>query len=1234
MTTRHLSVEEEYPLSDQTSALSDKDWAGGSREPENVTELVIPKDGGSPMQKMRYPPRLPKMFDEILVNAADHAYRMYSEGKYVTLIDIKFDPADGSISVFNDGKGIPVAVHAAASKKFGHEMYVVEFIMGNVFQGSNLNRAADCIIGGTNGVGVKLVNANSTKFHVETDDLESGQRYSQTWTDRMRTCAKPKITSIPARGKRGTRITFWPDYELLNTPHPSKSEETAEMINTLIRTRAITVAVYTAFAAARFTGKPKPPVVAYNGENLSKTFSKPSSIASAMFPGAPQVSTRICAEMEYTATGQLKINCKTFNMEWEMCVVSVPGSVKKDQNAISVINGIVASDGGHIKRVWDIVCDTVCDTLRDKLNADDMKRAKKTITTRTFIVLYCQIPNPGWEGQRKDRLSFRKDKFSHYTIEKSAARAIAGMLAERVLSEVMNGATTADPAEAAEKLPVLPPETYQPALAVGKSSVRGKYCITTEGNSAKSSSGYMGLDTRLYGYLAIGGVITNARRETDVFDKEEEGQYVKTSKKFKDGKLLKYIKGVYGFRLNVKYDAKSIAKLNYDAGIIIFVDQDQDGMGFILGLILSMIEHLWPALIQAGYIKWMETPLIRCIPKKNSAVKVIEQFYDEPSYRKWVDTVGDTSKYNIRYYKGLARHSKDEWVSIAKTMHLHLYTFTYDPDRHKKWFEVYFGNDPNKRKAVLRYPPVELTAAQTSTIKRTMQIPCDLHLRTATHAFQQDNIYRKLLNYIDGQTQSSRKIVDATIRFLKPGDQPRVAQFAGVVTDNENYHHGEAAMQGSLYCRMHIYPGGVQLPFIVPEGNAGSRAAGGKDAGAARYVGLECNKRLNDIIFPSVDYPMLSFNFNEGVRCEPKYFVPIVPLAVLETIGMPATGWAIDMWARDLRHVVQDVLHRIRCDDLINYTPGIVELPPYLYRNAKVPWTGDYDGEMTYGKYTVISRTPETLSIRITELPLGVWTYKYIKNLQKRLEKNPNEIFAVTPYTADPDIVDIVVDINPATIEEMCSEDGMDEDEAIIEYLFLRRRMNANINLTAEDGSVIEYDRYIDVVNDWYPHRKAMYIKRVKRVEIVLSLQIKKLENIVRYIREADQLKLAKLSVKDMIARLTAGGYVQFARAIVKNPGFLPTEEIIPAATTPPKANFDYLIDMSDRDKSAESLAKYEAKLAALREQMAKHMAECKKGAFPGAAIWRRELEELLVVYEEGCATEWTYGERSELVYK
>ena len=169
---------------------------------EKVSELmwVLDKENNKIIQKeVTYVPGLYKIFDEILVNAADNKQR---DPKMDT-IKIDIDAEANLISVYNNGAGIPVVMHKEQN------MYVPTMIFGHLLTSSNYDDDEKKVTGGRNGYGAKLCNIFSTKFTVETVSKEYKRTFKQTWGANMSKASEPKVKD--STGTEFTKITFSPD---------------------------------------------------------------------------------------------------------------------------------------------------------------------------------------------------------------------------------------------------------------------------------------------------------------------------------------------------------------------------------------------------------------------------------------------------------------------------------------------------------------------------------------------------------------------------------------------------------------------------------------------------------------------------------------------------------------------------------------------------------------------------------------------------------------------------------------------------------------------------------------------------------------------------------------------------------------------------------------------------------------------------------------------------------------
>merc|ERR1719473_26079 len=95
------------------------------------------------------------------------------------LIDVTIDKQAGSISVMNNGKGVPIVIHKE------HNCYVPELIFGHLLTSDNYDDNEKKVTGGRNGYGAKLTNVFSTKFILETADRVSKKSFKQVFENNM-----------------------------------------------------------------------------------------------------------------------------------------------------------------------------------------------------------------------------------------------------------------------------------------------------------------------------------------------------------------------------------------------------------------------------------------------------------------------------------------------------------------------------------------------------------------------------------------------------------------------------------------------------------------------------------------------------------------------------------------------------------------------------------------------------------------------------------------------------------------------------------------------------------------------------------------------------------------------------------------------------------------------------------------------------------------------------------------
>lgn len=177
----------------------------GTVEPSKETKWILPENQTRfSYKEITYTPGFYKIFDEVLVNAADN----YQRDSRMSLLKVNIDKERGSITIHNNGKGIPVVIHKE------HKIYVPELIFGHLLTGSNYNDEERRVVGGRNGYGAKLANVFSNKFIVECGDSEHHKKFKMTWKKNMSMHDEPQIEDYS--GKDFVSVTFYPCFEKFN----------------------------------------------------------------------------------------------------------------------------------------------------------------------------------------------------------------------------------------------------------------------------------------------------------------------------------------------------------------------------------------------------------------------------------------------------------------------------------------------------------------------------------------------------------------------------------------------------------------------------------------------------------------------------------------------------------------------------------------------------------------------------------------------------------------------------------------------------------------------------------------------------------------------------------------------------------------------------------------------------------------------------------------------------------
>lgn len=1082
---------------------------------------------------------------------------------------------NGEISVFNNGQGIE------AIKFKNTNQYLAEVIFSEYLSGSNFNNDADVKIG-CNGLGIKLLNTISKYFTIETSDSKNKLLYTQTFEENNSIKNPPVIEKFTKLNKEQktphTILKFMPDYKLFNT----SAEEMQEALNKVLYTYMTYISVY-------LGDKYK---IYYNDEMITKQSLSDLS--------------------ELVLDKEDIIKCKLYNKNDKNEFLEVQIGIfdgSDGQEHISIINGLYVTNAGtYLQYINKLILDNLKSKLEKKLK-DKVKITNKLISNFLFIFIKGDLRNLEFTNQCKNEIKVPLSRFKDYIFDDKVYKQIWSKLEVEFDRIYMDKISKENVTKKVGKLKGIP--KYRSADKAG--SAEGYKCtlVIPEGDSAESCvknglTSNKELGYKYYGIFNIQGVPLNVRKEIEIKEIKKNGKLEKIidkKKKLMDNERINSLIKVLNLNYSYSYDIDEEGEKEYKTlrygNVLIGVDFDVDGLGQICGLILNFFNIFFPNLLKRNVIKLLSTPLIRAYPTKKG--KFIEEFYNVSEYNEWIKK-NNVSDYKINYIKGLATHSNMEIKHMFKKIENNVYTFIADENCDEN-FEIYFGNDADKRKTILANETIYKEDDQEIDYKNK-KISCSYQLNINTKEFQLDNIQRKMPHIIDGLNQSRRKVLAGSIKkFKQSNNKIKVFQLGGYIAETMSYHHGSDSLNKTIINIAQNFPGSRNIPLLLPIGQFGTRFKGGADAGSARYIDTKLNKSITDLMYPHVDNDLLEYNIIDGQIAEPKYFVPILPMAILESVSLPSSGWKIETHARDIGQVIKNVKNLIE-DNTYKVTTMKFFKNKFKGREIKNKFVN-----MLVGTYSIRKNFAD--EVIVTDLPTKVWNESYIEALEKK--EFIEDVFDESTI----DDIKIIVKFKKGELVRLEGEyqDSKNYSEYLdaIEYnLNLSLKLNHHINLYNINNTVKEYKKYSDVIYDWFKVRKEFYIKRVERELILLKYKIIVLENIIRFIENHEKYNISKKSDKIANEILKSNEYVELNKSTIDSPGTIANKDL-EYNILHNGESYDYLLNLSYRKMNDAAYKNNNDKLKELKKLYKYYM---QKDIYK--TIWVEEIDRLYIELDKG----------------
>lgn len=538
---------------------------------------------------------------EVIDNAVDEALAGHAKNIIVTL------HADGSLSVEDDGRGMPTDIHPEFNQS-GIELILTRLHAGGKFSTDNYQ-----VSGGLHGVGISVVNALSKK--VEVTVWRDGQTYSMQFAD-GEPVAPLAVTPSQNKRKRGTRVQFWVD---------ARYFDSAKFNTKALKQNLKAKAVLAAGLSVQFSNE-------IDGDSETWRFSD----------GLAQYLSEQLADTETTPTPpyvfgyQAKADERA-SLDVALCWLVESGTPVQE----SYVNLIPTAQGGtHVNGLRTGLLEALrefCELhnllpRQVKLSADD-------VWDGVCFILSLKWVEPQFSGQTKERLSSReaaaavqtliKDGFSLWLNQNpDTARQIAELAIAKAGKRLKS-------AKKVERKKITQGPALPGKLADCRGDLRdGAELFLVEGDSAGGSA-KQARDRHFQAIMPLRGKILNTW--------EVSPDVVLGSQEIHD----------IAIAIGVDPDSDDLSELRYDK-ICILADADSDGLHIATLLCALFVKH-FRALVEAGHLFVAMPPLYRV-----DIGKEVQYALDDDELNQILRRVPANKKAHITRFKGLGEMTSEQ----------------------------------------------------------------------------------------------------------------------------------------------------------------------------------------------------------------------------------------------------------------------------------------------------------------------------------------------------------------------------------------------------------------------------------------------------------------------------------------------------------------------------------------------------------------------------------------------